>query len=718
MTQGRTPNFGLAVLVNRKQTLILWSCFALISIAMLGIRADAQTRALGLDVASWQANITQSTWNNIYNVENREFVYIRSSRGGTTGFYNQSDPSNSNGNNTLSQRYDDHFFVQNITRATNAGLMAGPYHFARPDIVSSTLNSGGVANTGVDEANHFMQMAGAWMRPGYLLPVFDLEAGQVERTSSALAQFSIDFSDRIYEVMGIRPAIYTNGNYANDLEGASAALQNEIVAKYPSLWVARWPNQANPNAIPVQTAHPKDTFNPIYGPWDDSPNQEHPWSFWQYTSTGRLNSFNNGNSNLDLNVAQGGTEFLKDNLVPTIWMDDSDGEWTTLANWNSGQTPIAPVQGPGQSNRVGPLFLPVERLPASNDTVILDRDDASVTITLSFGSHHIRKLYVKEALNLTGGSLSVGYVPSADSTPLSAQFSAPVSMNNTEFSVHTLQLDAGETISIGNTNLTFHTINSLPSFGILGGIDLIDDITLTSFDGETATIKKGNGQGFAGFIDLMGQERAISVTEGAAETDVVIEVPIANGALIKQGLGKLAINSASTYTGNTSVHEGTLSINNAFLSDLADVYLSSGALLELDFVGTNIIDSLFFDDDSQAVGTWGAIGSGAEHTTAMITGTGFLQVTSQVVTLPGDYNDDGLVDVADFVLWRDNLGAIEGTLANDSDGGPIGTAQYGTWVANYGSQLVSSNSLLTIPEPTTLLLIGIAACLVATKAKR
>ena len=182
------------------------------------------TRSLGLDVSSWQTTITTTEWATLKRPVNeqvggvfgdgRDFVFIRSSRGGTTGFYNQNDKDNIEGQNTLSQRYDDPYFVQNITRATNAGLFAGSYHFSRPDVIASTTNSGGIANTGADEANHFMQMAGAWMRPGYLLPVHDLEAGDGSRSDNEMAQFTIDFSDRIYEEMGLRPAVYTNGNYA------------------------------------------------------------------------------------------------------------------------------------------------------------------------------------------------------------------------------------------------------------------------------------------------------------------------------------------------------------------------------------------------------------------------------------------------------------------------------------------------------------------------
>ena len=269
--------------------------------------------------------------------------------GARTGYYNQSDPNNNNNHNTLSQRYDDPYFVQNMTRATNAGLLAG-------SIISPARTSSPRRRTRAESPTRGRTRpttSSRWRAPGCvpatLLPVHDLEAGDGNRPDNDMAQFAIDFSDRIYEVMGIRPAMYINGNYANFvIGGASPALRTEVVEKYPTLWSARWPNQSDPDSIPVQTGHPKDSYTPIYGPWDDPPNPTHPWSFWQYASTGRLNSFNNGNSNLDLNVAQGGIEFFKDQLVPALWMSDTDGDWSTLTDWNSGQTPSRRCRDPAR----------------------------------------------------------------------------------------------------------------------------------------------------------------------------------------------------------------------------------------------------------------------------------------------------------------------------------------------------------------------------------
>ncbi len=91
-------------------------------------------------------------------------------------------------------------------------------------------------------------------------------------------------------------------------------------------------------------------------------------------------------------------------------------------------------------------------------------------------------------------------------------------------------------------------------------------------------------------------------------------------------------------------------------------------------------------------------------------GSVFVDSVMLFETLAGDYNDDGVVDAADYTVWRDNLGAVEGSLPNDIDGGSIGNAQYSTWQANYGlsTNTVSTASSTAVPEPPTLLVFGIA----------
>jgi hypothetical protein len=80
--------------------------------------------------------------------------------------------------------------------------------------------------------------------------------------------------------------------------------------------------------------------------------------------------------------------------------------------------------------------------------------------------------------------------------------------------------------------------------------------------------------------------------------------------------------------------------------------------------------------------------------------------------ITGDYNNDGKVDAADYVMWRKAQGTTT-VLANDPVGGTIGTAQYNNWRANFGNPPGAGSGLggASVPEPASfgLLLIGLVA---------
>lgn len=97
-------------------------------------------------------------------------------------------------------------------------------------------------------------------------------------------------------------------------------------------------------------------------------------------------------------------------------------------------------------------------------------------------------------------------------------------------------------------------------------------------------------------------------------------------------------------------------------------------------------------------------------TVAGVTSDGITLQIGVVPYLPGDYNDDGSVDAADYVVWRKNDGTSN-TLPNDGGlPGPIDEDHYNLWQTNFG-QLSGSGSLSNagVPEPTTLVLLMFAA---------
>jgi autotransporter-associated beta strand protein len=251
--------------------------------------------------------------------------------------------------------------------------------------------------------------------------------------------------------------------------------------------------------------------------------------------------------------------------VPALWLSDDfvGGQWTTLSNWNSGRAPVAPVQGPGQVPRVGTLTLPTPRLPGSNDTVILERPVANVVVILASGTHNIRKLYVRERLNIANASLTINYVPSAESTPVAAQFSAPVTLGSGNLSVHTLQVDATSQFILGGGALTFNTINLMPDFTLPGKIAVNGNVTINPLANATATITNRPGPGSSGLIDLTGSARTFNVANGTADVDFSANVPITNGALTKIGAGTMRLTAANSYGGGTTLSAGRLLVNNA-----------------------------------------------------------------------------------------------------------------------------------------------------------
>ncbi len=77
--------------------------------------------------------------------------------------------------------------------------------------------------------------------------------------------------------------------------------------------------------------------------------------------------------------------------------------------------------------------------------------------------------------------------------------------------------------------------------------------------------------------------------------------------------------------------------------------------------------------------------------------------------LPGDYNNDGTVNAADYVVWRKNEGTTN-MLPNDPIGGTIDERQFNQWRMNFGN-MAGSGASAAVPEPASvrLLILCVAA---------
>lgn len=94
--------------------------------------------------------------------------------------------------------------------------------------------------------------------------------------------------------------------------------------------------------------------------------------------------------------------------------------------------------------------------------------------------------------------------------------------------------------------------------------------------------------------------------------------------------------------------------------------------------------------------------------------------------IAGDYNNDGLVNLADYTVWRDSLGAsvANGTGADGDGDGMITAGDYGVWKNNFGMALGAltspSGQVASVPEPTcvSLMLLGVTGAIAVRLRKQ
>jgi hypothetical protein len=154
---------------------------------------------------------------------------------------------------------------------------------------------------------------------------------------------------------------------------------------------------------------------------------------------------------------------------------------------------------------------------------------------------------------------------------------------------------------------------------------------------------------------------------------------------------------------------------------------TDGFTLRLDIVTADTYRFTIVDDDVTKVDVSGALLGGAttgqginnlyiwssDGSPATIDTSYFTNM--QVIPTPvppgndGDYNDDGTVDAADYVMWR-KLNGTSTDLPNDPNPLPIDMDQYNTWRAQFGESGSGSGGT-AVPEPSTIALVVIGVAL-------
>lgn len=452
----------------------------------------------------------------------------------------------------------------------------------------------------------------------------------------------------------------------------------------------------------------------------------------------------------------------------TRWDNDSSGAWDNAANWRGGIAPrmiddvvIAPDNG---LTVTGP----------ADDTVVssvtVGATSGTATLALAGGAIRAHTATINVGGRLTGsGTLSTDAGPITNFGTIDVTSGLQLDggpLDNEQTGV--IQADEGDAVvfsGMGNTNLG--------EINLFGGVVTFTHDLLNERMGLNNGLISGRGRLEVG--GGLTNDGAMAFSGGL--TDILGDVDnTASGQIVNAGGGTLTffddvVNNGDvrTTTGSTTVFfgaysgggttsgggtasfEGDLSPGNSpgLLAFGTSVELRPGSSLIIELGGTERgaeYDALDVEGTVSLAGTLDValtdFGNGLFQPQA---GDSFLLISSEggitgqfsqidlpaldsllqwqldtsvaelllEVAIAGDFNGDGTVGAADYVVWRNSEGLSGLVLPADADGdGTVGQADYDRWRANFGLTAAAVNAARgsTIPEPAAavLLLLGLS----------
>ncbi|MEZ6100578.1 MAG: LamG-like jellyroll fold domain-containing protein [Pirellulaceae bacterium] len=181
--------------------------------------------------------------------------------------------------------------------------------------------------------------------------------------------------------------------------------------------------------------------------------------------------------------------------------------------------------------------------------------------------------------------------------------------------------------------------------------------------------------------------------------------PTTGSAQLKNQSGfEIAVEAYQVSSGSGSLSPtGWSSLDDQGVASWAEANPSSNRVTELRAVGTET----FASGTAFELGNLFTVGGTQDLELQFLLG-GEDQLRTGVVhygaigtaTLPGDYNRNGVVDAADYTVWKDNFGSNSALDADGNDNGVIDAADYTIWKDNFGNTL-SVAAVASVPEPNT-----------------
>ena len=404
-------------------------------------------------------------------------------------------------------------------------------------------------------------------------------------------------------------------------------------------------------------------------------------------------------------VANGGTIELNGHTITTSQLHI--GSTTVFV----GSSPGTLNRGVGGSVHVGSLFL------YNGSTFSIDAADDLNDYASVDGAGS--QLDLNRALSLTG-SVSVdngGTLHAHDDLALSDA----VVKDGTMTTDSTLNLGGFYGLQLQNS--TFNAGDDVDASLAILGVGISDGGTL-ELNGHTLTADVLR----LGYSDYFGGSSAGTLNRGTGGSVQLDDITLENGSTF-------SIEAADSLSGNVTVAgAGSVLTLGRSLSLVGPVDLNTGGTLVVDEQALTLDGSLAIDAMSELALEFGPMsvfddwifrwaGNHAAEITALheagqitwnldgetdVTVREYSDGYTYVVFFPraaGDYNDDGIVDAADYTVWRNNLGTADPAADGDRSG-MVDEQDFIIWKRTYGEEIMmgGGGGSMAVPEPAGLAL--------------
>lgn len=261
-------------------------------------------------------------------------------------------------------------------------------------------------------------------------------------------------------------------------------------------------------------------------------------------------------------------------------------------------------------------------------------------------------------------------------------------------------------------------------FAVEGGASTVEFVMDGQLDSTAQLLASGGSQELHAVVE--GNKLYIATNDAGEGYDVFVYLADEPGELVEANWAKngqvaawdafLADENDNDYrewfdhSGATQAGTGA---NGGVLEGVIDLVDEFGAIPDDIYLAVALFDSA---DGGSLISAFQVAGNGD--------GDGNVDAAEYVrlvlrQTLTGDFNADGVVNLADYTLWRDNFGATITLPGEHSTPGVVTPEDYLDWKANYGARFSDpyavSEPLQAVPEPNALLLLLLGAALLGIR---